>query len=163
MTKSEFETLYQEHFTLVYRFLLKLCQDQHEAEELTSETFFKALKSIDKFDGKCHISTWLCQIAKNTYYSSLRHKKNHINWDEQMQEDSSIDIEKQLIDTMISKEIYELLQSMEEPYRKVFTLRVIYECSFKQIGSIFGKTENWACVTYHRAKAKIHKRLEDDK
>ncbi|BBF43767.1 RNA polymerase sigma-70 factor, ECF subfamily [Lachnospiraceae bacterium KM106-2] len=164
MTKQEFEKIYQDNFSVVYRYLLKICQDQHLAEELTSVTFFKAINNIDKFEGKCTITSWLCQIAKYSYYSYLRKNKRLVELNsiiEQM--DTNSDMEEQLIDSMTSKEIHKVVDGLEEPYKKVFHLRIFQELSFKQIASIFGKTENWACVTYHRARNKVRERMEEKK
>ena len=55
--------------------------------------------------------------------------------------------------------IHVVLHNLEEPYKEVFQLRVFGELSFAQIASIFGKTEAWARVTYHRAKLKIQERM----
>ena len=132
------------------------------AEELTSVTFFKARNNIDKFKGNCTITSWLCQIAKYSYYGYLRKNKRLIELNsirEQM--DTESDMEEQYIDSVISKEIQKVVNSLEEPYKKVFHLRVFQELSFKQIASIFGKTENWACVTYHRARNKVRERMEE--
>ena len=162
VTNSEFEKLYQNNFHIVYHYLLKLCQDECLAEEITSEVFFKAIHSINKFDGKCNVSTWLCQIAKNSYYSYLRKHKCLAEFNFQTeQEDTNMNIEKQVMDRILSNEIHKIVHKLEEPYQKVFILRIYHEFSFKQIGTVFGKSENWACVTYHRAKNKICARMEE--
>lgn len=164
MTKREFEKIYQDNFSVVYRYLLKICNNQQLAEELTSETFFKAINNIDKFEGNSTITSWLCQIAKYSYYGYLRKNKRLVELNstiEQMDTDS--DMEEQLIDSMISKEIHKVVDGLEEPYKKVFHLRIFQELSFKQIASIFGKSENWACVTYHRARNKVRERMEEKK
>lgn len=164
MTKREFEKIYQDNFSVVYRYLLKMCQNQHLAEELTSVTFFKAINNIDKFEGNCTVTSWLCQIAKYSYYGYLRKNKRLVELNstvEQMDTDS--DMEEHLIDSMVSKEIHKIANELEEPYRKVFHLRIFQELSFKRIASMFGKTENWACVTYHRARNKVRERMEEIK
>lgn len=68
----EFEQIYNNYFKSVYRYILKLSGDEHIAEEITSETFLKAMKSIGDFRGECDMRVWICQIAKNTYYSYLK-------------------------------------------------------------------------------------------
>lgn len=164
MTKSEFEKLYQLYFSSVYKYLLKLCRSQNVAEEITSQTFFKAINNIDKFEGKCNINSWLCQIAKNTYYSYLKNNKRFVEFDSLIEiEDKSTDIEEQLATSEITMEVFKALHLIEEPYKEVFALRVLGELSFKQIAEIYSKTENWACVTYHRAKKKIQTIMEGKK
>ena len=164
MTKSEFEKLYQLYFSSVYKYLLKLCRSQNVAEEITSQTFFKAINNIDKFEGKCNINSWLCQIAKNTYYSYLKNNKRFVEFDSLIEiEDKSTDIEEQLATSEITMEVFKALHLIEEPYKEVFALRVLGELSFKQIAEIYSKNENWACVTYHRAKKKIQTIMEGKK
>ena len=161
MTNVEFEKIYGLYFDNVYRYVLKICQNQSIAEEITSDTFFKALKSIDRFQGECDIGSWLCQIAKNTYYTYLRKNKSLVQFDFSIEkEDLSGNIEEKIVTSESVMSLYEILHLIEEPYKEVFMLRVFGELNFKQIGKIFGKTENWACVTYHRAKRKIQTKME---
>lgn len=163
MTQSKFEKIYQVYFQNVYFYLLKLCNNVDLAQELTSETFFKALKGIDKFQGNCDIKTWLLTIAKNSYYSYLKRNKSVVELEQIFElRDDAVDIENQIIEMESSLEIVKILHLMEEPYREVFSLRVLGELSFKQIAELYGKTENWACVTYHRAKNKIKSKMEEN-
>lgn len=164
MTESEFEKIYLEHFDAVYKYLLKLCRNTQTADEITSDTFFKAIRAIDKFDGKCDIRSWLCQIAKNSYFSYLKNAKRTIPLDSvSYEDDTDAGFEERIADAESSIRIIKALHSIQEPYKEVFNLRVFAELSFKQIAEIFGKTENWACVTYHRAKSKIQTILEETK
>lgn len=66
---SDIEAAFEEHFRYVYLYILKLSRDEALAEEITSESFLKALSSIDSFKGDCDIRVWLCQIAKNCYFT----------------------------------------------------------------------------------------------
>lgn len=162
VTKNEFQKVYNMYFTQVHLYLLKLTGDKHLAEEITSETFFKALKSIDKFDNKCSIGSWLCQIAKNTYYSHLQKNKRYVELDEVIETATSdTNIEETIENASVSMEILKVLHTLDEPYKEVFTLRILGELSFAQIGEIYNKTANWACVTYHRARQKIKDQMEE--
>ena len=157
-----FEVFYNEHFKYVFLYMKGLTRDDSLAEELTQEAFFKAIKAIDEFQEKCDMKVWLCQIAKNTYFSYLR--KNHLMdsyeiVDENIQ--TKVNIEQQLMDKDAMIDIHRILHELEEPYKEVFSLRIFGELTFKQIAEIFCKNENWACVTYHRAKNKIQSKLED--
>ena len=149
-----FEEIYNSYFSDVYRFILKLSNDQYVAEEITQETFYKALKNIDNFKGNSHIKVWLCQIAKNTYFTKYnqKNKENQYNYNE---ENLSNSIEKLLIDKESVISVHKALHSLEEPYKVVFTLRVFGELTFKQIGDIFNKTESWSRVVYHRSRIKL--------
>ncbi len=158
---TELEELYNNYFKDVYLFIYSLSKDKHIAEDLTSETFLKAIKSIDSFKGNCDIKVWLFQIAKNSYYSYVRKDKNLIDIDSVSEKQDYIDIEKLVYSYEESMKIHEILHNLSEPYKEVFSLRVFGELSFKQIGNLFGKTDNWACVTFHRAKNKIKEEMRD--
>ena len=155
----EFEAVYERYFKDVYKYALSLTHNSDLAEELTQETFFKALKAIDRFDGRCKLFVWLCQIAKNTYFTS---RQKHGREDELPEElgwdDASL--EERFLDREIGFEIHKRLHALEEPYKEVFSLRTFGELPFQQIGVLFGKTESWARVTYHRAKLKIKEDLQ---
>ena len=151
----EFEQIYQTYFQDVFRFVRKLSGRDDIAQEITSQTFFLALRSLDSFRGECSVRVWLCQIAKNCYYTY--HKKH--GKCEQREADhvhqSQQSIEQQIIEQSDTMHIHKLLHKLPEPYKEVFMLRVFGELRFEQIGELFGKTANWACVTYHRAVEKI--------
>lgn len=158
---TELESLYRAYFQDVYLYILSLSKDEHIAEDITSEVFIKAIKSIDTFKGDCDIRVWLCQIAKNCYYSYLRKNKKIIYTDEEPEHISEINIEQSIVSKEDSIKIHEILHKLKEPYKEVFSLRIFSELSFKEIGYLFGKSENWACVTYHRARKKIQEEMED--
>lgn len=156
------EQLYRLYFKDVFLYLRAISRNEDIAEELTQETFFKALKSIHKFRGECDIRVWLCQIAKNTYYSYCEKNRKEIL--EEMEEslaDDTISLEKDIVNQERAAVLKKLLENMEEPYRKVFHLRVFGELSFRKIGEAFGRTENWARVTYYRARCSLAKEMED--
>ncbi len=155
----DFDQVYAQYFSYVYKFALVLCGDRHIAEELTQETFFKALKNIDRFKGESKISSWLCEIAKNTYYSQLEKGKKAENIDD-YDFVADINIEKQISDKQSVYEIHKILHNLKEPYKEVFRLRAFADLSFGQIGTLFGKTETWARVTYYRAKTMIKEKME---
>jgi RNA polymerase sigma-70 factor (ECF subfamily) len=158
---TKLEEIYNNYFKDVYYFAYSLSKDKNVAEDITSETFIKAIKSIDSFEGKCDIKVWLFQIAKNTYYTYMRKRKNLLDLDSVSEKEDDFDIEKSVISSEESMKIHEILQQLPDSYKEVFTLRVFGELSFKQIGSLFGKTDNWACVTYHRARNKIREEMRD--
>ena len=155
---TEFEEVYRLYFRDVYRYCLALTRDEQIAEEVTQETFFKALKAIDKFDGKCRLYVWLCQIAKNTYLSMLQKKRTGEELPGEIPSGESL--EERLLTKESAFEIHQILHRLEEPYKEVFSLRTFGELPFRQIGALFGKTESWARVTYHRARLKIKEELQ---
>lgn len=152
---TEFDRVYQKYFKDVYKYVLVLCGNQWLAEEVTQESFFKALQKLDQFDGRSTIYSWLCQIAKHTYYDHCRKEKRRRE-EEPMEEPFYRDeLEQRLMDKESVQEIYQSIHRLEEPYKEVFLLRLFGELSFAQIAGLFRKTESWARVTYHRARLKI--------
>ena len=158
----EFDQIYTTYFRDVYLYICKLSNSEHIAEEITSETFFKAMKSIDSFRGDCNIRVWLCQIAKNCYYSYIKKADRTECIDNVEIAEQGVSFEERLFRHDTAMQIQKILHDVPEPYKEVFMWRVYADLSFKQIGQIFGKSENWACVTYHRARNKIKEKLEVD-
>ncbi|MDD4112299.1 MAG: sigma-70 family RNA polymerase sigma factor [Herbinix sp.] len=158
---TELEEIYNSYFKDVYYFIYSISKDRHIAEDLTSETFVKAMKSIESFKGNCDIKVWLFQIAKNSYYSYIRKHKKLVGLDSVPERKDDFDIEKSLLSSEESMKIHEIIHNLSEPYKEVFSLRVFGELSFRQIASLFDKTDNWACVTFHRARNKIKEEMRD--
>lgn len=158
----EFEDAYRRYFRDVYRFTLGLTQDGSLAEEITQETFFKALKAFEKFDGSKDIRSWLFTIARNGFYDHCRAQKRTISQEELPQElPEGVRIEEQVEDEEWAFAIHQFLHSMAEPYKEVFTLRVFGELPFEKIGRLFGKSANWARVTFYRARVQITTQMEE--
>ena len=158
---TEFERIYRDYFEDVYLYVKALSGSGQTAEEITSETFFKAMSAIDGFQGQCDIRVWLCQIAKNCYLSRLRKDKRLVFDAPAPETPDGLDVEQAVLQADTAMSIHEALHRLDEPYKEVFTLRVFGELPFGQIAALFQKTENWACVTYHRAKGKLKAQLED--
>lgn len=160
----DFEEIYRKYFSDIFLYIRRLSGDPHIAEEITSETFLKALSSINKFRGDCDVRVWLCQIAKNSYYSYIRKNKCTVPIDELYHiHDSGGSIDEDIFVKFEAYRINKILHTIDEPYREVFMWRVFAELSFKQIGQIFHKSDNWACVTFHRCKMMIKEKLEEEK
>ncbi len=159
MTDSDFADVYEKYFKQVYAYIFSLCGNRNTAEEITQETFFKALKKIDSFRGDCKISVWLCQIAKNTYITH-HHKKQNLSIDDvpELADDSNFLNDLENTDSAFM--IHKILREIDEPYKEVFTLRVFGELPFEYISKLFDKSESWARVTYYRAKKKIQESME---
>lgn len=149
---TEFEDIYSQYFDDIYKYALALCHNEEIAKDITQETFIKALKGINSFKGNCQLRVWLCQIAKNHYFSMYKKMKYKQELEEECQ---SLSIESLLIDKETAFEVHRAIHRLDEPYREVFSLRVFGELSFAQIGELFGKTESWARVTFHRTKIKL--------
>ena len=146
----------------VFSYVMTLAKDRNDAEEVTQETFFRAISTEKSFKGESESFTWLCAIAKNIF---IDEKRRYARQDDEPSEeipDTNQGIEEKLTDKASLLKIHSILHQMEEPYKEVFQLRIFGELSFAEIGSIFGKTETWARVTYHRARLKIKERMDEN-
>lgn len=152
---KDFEKIYLEYYDAVFQYVLSLCRDELWAEEITQEAFFKALKKIDTFRGNCRLSVWLCQIAKNTYYTAAKRLQRQVDYPLDLIRSDDEAIDQKVFEKETAFQIHKLLHTLEEPYKEVFWMRTFGELSFRDIGVLFAKTESWARVTYHRAKMKI--------
>lgn len=157
---TELDGIYRAYFNDVFLFIRKLSNDEHIADEVTSETFFRAMRAINSFRGECDIRVWLCQIAKRCYYTYIK-QADRASGARALPETQDAP-EDRLIRRDEAARIRAALRHISGTYREVFTWRVFAELSFKQIGQIYGKSENWACVTYHRAVSAIKTKMEDD-
>lgn len=162
MTRDEVGKMYEAHYMRVFSYCMTLSGDRMLAEEVTQETFFRAFTKREKFRGESSEITWLCAIAKNIFFDEKRRSGKADSFEDIPEEiaDSSKSVEQTAEDRDSSYRIHMELQGLEEPYKEVFELRVFGELSFKEIGQMFKKTENWARVTYHRARLKLQERME---
>ncbi len=145
----------------VFSYVMTLTANSDDAMEITQETFFRAISTDHPFRGESESYTWLCAIAKNLFIDEKRRDARFEDASLEEQPDTKKSFEKSLMDADTSIRIHRLLHVMEEPYKEVFQLRIFGELSFKEIGSVFGKTETWARVTYHRARIMIKERMEE--
>lgn len=157
---ADFEETYREYEAMIRGFLIRLTGNQSLAEELTQETFYQALKHWDDFRGQSSRFTWLCSIAKRLYLNCLR-RKPAIPL-EDVPEKPEPDFVDALIDSDRAMAVHRLLHQLPEPFREVFTLRTFGELSHGQIGSLFGKSDSWARVTYYRARQMLSQRAKEE-
>jgi len=159
--KNTAEKLYKAFYMKVFSYVMTLAKDKNSAEEITQETFYRAISTEKSFKGDSDSFTWLCAIAKNIFIDD---KRRYSRQDDEPSEElpyTDKGLEEKLSDREMSLKIHSILHRLEEPYKEVFQLRVFGELSFAEIGSIFGKTESWARVTYHRARLKIKERMDE--
>ncbi len=144
---------------MVTAYLMRLCGNEELASELTQETFFRAVKSIGRFDGKSSVSTWLCGIAKHLYYDAVKRRRPTGQLPENLS--SLEDFTEQISRKDQAMIAHRLLHMLEEPYREVFTLRTFCDLSHREIASLFGKSESWSRVTYYRARQRLRDAMEE--
>lgn len=159
MERKTFEKLYETYYMRVYSYVMTLAGKQCMAEEITQEAFYRAFTAKNAFRGESNAMTWLCAIARNLFYDEMRRQSKSTKALPDMDADSGVNIEREVEDRDTSYRIHLALNELEEPYRRVFGLRIFGELSFREIGGICEKTENWARVTYHRAKIKLQERV----
>ena len=169
------EKIFEENAHIVYRFLFSLTHDRDLAEELTQETFYQAVKNVDQFDYSCRVSTWLCAIAKNQLQNFRRKEKKHSILISKLGDDDSSSYyisepdsiesssaEDQILSKWNRVEILRLMHQLSEPGREVLYLRIFGCLSFRDIGEIMGKSENWARVIYYRGKQKLREVINNE-
>lgn len=147
--------IYRQHAQTVYKFLLSQTRDEDLAEELTQETFYQAVRSIDRFDGRCKVSVWLCQIAKHLWYQHLRKQKREVPLPEEGVDVPLPSAEEETMDQEGRLELLRQVHQLPEAQKEVVYLRAFGGLSFREIGDVLGKTETWARVTFYRGKEKL--------
>ena len=155
----------EEYYQTVYGYLITITGGNYDlAEELTQETFYRAIKNAGKFRGDCKMSTWLCQIAKFSFYQHLdkKNRRKEVSMDIAIEQAAEQQLEKEYISNEQKLEIYKKIQQLESPTKDVLMLRLSGELSFREIGEILGKSENWARVTFYRGKQMLGKELGKD-
>ena len=156
MENVDIEKIYNENFILVYKLLICLTHNQEISEDLTQETFYRAIMNIDKFNGNCKMSVWLCEIAKNLWLNELKRRKKIVFTDldtieiyNQYSIDEEVENKKQI------EELNKKISMLDKEIQKVVYLKLCGGMTFKEIGILLGKSEVWARVTFYRAKQKI--------
>jgi len=155
---QDIDLLYKEHAKSVFKYLNSITYDADLAEELTQETFYRALYSLDTYNGSCKVSVWLCQIAKHIWYQELeKRNKSNVTVINENLPSSDMLIDENMILSEEKLKLFSAIHALDEQMREVMYLRLSGEFNFREIGQILGKDETWARVTFYRAKQKIIK------
>lgn len=145
--------IYETHVEQVFKYIITLCRNVDIAEELTQETFYEAIRSIENYNGQCKMSVWLCQIAKHTYY---KYVDKQVKQADKIQSNEHVNsIEFDIIASENKIELFQMVHLLEEPYKEIVLLRLLGGLSFKEIGEVHQRNENWARVSFYRAKLKL--------
>lgn len=156
---ENFEKIYSLYVKDVFNFLFKLSSNYNIAEELTQETFVKAFTNLNKFEGKCKLIVWLCQISKNLYFDYL--KKSTRTLTTNYIENSYSDLEDNFIIQDTANNITQLIAQISEPYQTVLIDRLYLDLSYSEISAKFNKDTNWARVTFYRGKYKLVEMIKE--
>lgn len=151
---------FEAYEAFVFKYLMSLCGDADLAEELTQETFYRAIRSSGRFNGSCKVSTWLCQIAKHIWYQELE-KRRRRKEEPLGNEGADEGLETAFFRKEQTLAVMKAVHILEENAKEVFLLRMTGGFSFREIGEICGRNENWARVTFYRAKQKIMKEVQE--
>ena len=151
---ATFQDIYREYGKPVYRILLMLTGSRDQAEELLQETFYQAFLHIDRFEGRCSVYTWLCQIGKNAWLKECKRRKRFDTraWEELEFADRNAPPEEAVIRQEEYRRMRQAVLALEEPYQEVFVMHTFGEVPLKEIAAEHGKSESWARVTYLRAR-----------
>ncbi len=148
----------------VFRYVMTLCRNETEAEDITQEAFLRAIRHKDKFSMESSLYTWLCTIAKNVWLNKCKASKKEVPAElyEDNRESGDTPLEQLVAEKDTAFYIHKALHSLNEPYKEVFSLRIFGELHFGEIAGLFDKTESWARVTFYRAKNMIIEKLRKD-
>lgn len=157
----DIEKIYRIYFDDLYRFLLYLCKNKEVAQDICSESFIRAMKNIETIEDS-KVKAYLFQIGKNTYYNYYKKNKRLLVTNKIEDFDQELEsFEKDLLYKENLSNLDMAIESLENPYKDVVKLR-LNDLSFKEIGEIYKKNQNWACVIYHRAKEKLKILMEEN-
>jgi RNA polymerase sigma-70 factor (ECF subfamily) len=140
--EGKIDNYYRQHGAMVFYYLRRFTGNSDLAEELTQETFYQAMRTVDKYRGDCKPSVWLCQIAKHVWYQYLEKNRKIIesSWDEyEEQLPGDENINKQYWERQDKIELYKRIQTLGKEIKDVVYLRLSGELSFAEIGEIMGK------------------------
>ncbi|MBR1824292.1 MAG: sigma-70 family RNA polymerase sigma factor [Ruminococcus sp.] len=152
---KEIDEIYRLYAGDVYRFIFRMSRNEALSRDILQDTMLRAVTDYDKFKGKCSVKTWLCTIARNEYYNYLKRSETKNSPLDEAVSDHKVSFEEKLMDSAQAVYIHKIIHHLDEPYKEVFSLRIFAELKFADIGAVFGKTENWARVTFFRAKERI--------
>lgn len=165
--EQNMEEVYRQYAQQVYRYLFSLCHDEALAEELTQEAFYQAVRSVKRYDASCKISVWLCQIGKHLWFQELRKRKRRKQYETeseqelQQQPDLSANVEAAAETSEEARALFRAIHKLEEPMREVIYLRLTGNFTFREIGELMERDENWARVTFYRGKQKLRQRRKE--
>ena len=157
---EDLEVIYRQYANAVYRYLFSLTRDQDISEELTQETFYQAVRCIDRYDGTSKMTTWLFAIAKNQFYTYLRKHPAYSELSEDT--DTVMSAENEYIERDEKAELIKRVRHLRDPYRDVVSMRIYGDMSYREIGDILGRSENWVRVTFYRGKEMLRKEISSD-
>lgn len=153
-----------EYSNNIYKYLLCLTHNEDMSEELTQETMYRAIKNINQLKDESKAEMWLCKIAKNLWLQEINKRKKYmiLENDNLDKFETNENIEDNLIQNDNKLELYKNIEQLDDISKEIILLRLNGDLRFKEIGELYGKTENWARVIFYRAKQQIIKEVRRD-
>ena len=155
---TDLEMMCEKYYKYVNSYALSLCCDETLAEDITQETFCNAIKNIDSFKGNCQIETWVCSIARNVFLNFKRQKTTE-NIDDYTHIASEHDVFAHSFDKDMVRRVLAQSTTLPSPYKEVFYMKAVGDVPYTIIAEVFEKIENWARVTYYRARKMVAERV----
>ncbi|RJE83327.1 RNA polymerase sigma factor [Paenibacillus sp. 1011MAR3C5] len=155
---KQIERLYREYKQDVYHYVLSLTNNPSLADDLLSETFISAIKSIHRFKGQSSLKTWLCSIARHKWLDHLKRQKASVEYNDLLQLYVATSIEGHMITAELAEYVLVLLQEKDERTRAVIGMRV-EGYSYAEIAERQGISESSARVIDFRTKKWLKERL----
>lgn len=162
------EEIYEKYSKLIYNYLVSLTGNVEVSQELMQETFYSAIKNIKKFKGNSSVKTWLFKIAQNKWKDYSKNSKNIklCSLDEDVKEMQESLLEPSFENDLLGKEqllfLYKSIHKLNENTKEVIYLKLKSDFSFKEIGEVFNKSEEWARITFYRGKQKLKEDFENE-
>lgn len=156
----DFESIIAEHQQYIFNLAFRLCSNTEDADDLTQDTFLKALENYEQFRGEANIRTWLSRITINKFLDSKRKDRPHESINLGMIPCSGGDPER----IIVRKELqwcirHVLLHHLPEAHKVVVVLRDIYGYGYKEIAEILHISEGAVKSRLHRGRLYFYKHL----
>ena len=169
--RAEFARLVETYYEMIYRLAIRMLNNSQDAEDILQETFLKAYRHLNSFDGRSSVSTWLYRIATNEALMFLRRQKpESVSIDEPLEEGESEQSPVQIVDwcclpeeTLLSTESQAYLDKaitrLTPSLRVVFVLRDIQGLSTQETGEVLGLSEAAVKTRLSRARLRLREEL----
>nr|WP_300003592.1 sigma-70 family RNA polymerase sigma factor [Tissierella sp.] len=159
MKEDLIEQLYKRYHRELYIYALSLAKDQYEAQDLVSETFFKALLTVD--EETSYFKYWLFRVCKNLFLDKLRKNKHDRNINHIILSSKETPLDR-IIEDQEKRDLFKAVMSLPETYREVIVLYYYNSFSVREISQQIGASESSIKVLLYRARKKLKIRLEEE-